>query len=372
MAAFYIIPKYFSNSSEKIKGALDVKALLPAEADFTLDSSAYDPASVTVLSNFESEEGDNWQGDGNYDKTSYYEGERSLGLISKNRSGVVSRLSKKLDLSAMQYIEVMIHVSYVEALESMIFDFGRAGFAAFSRYSISNLKTGWNLIVMPKERFVMYGAKETAFDWASVEETRVTLVSRPESLVLVKVDMLRAINNSNSFTKDWKVVTNRGRVFLSLYQWKEKTKLLGGSWEGNAVTLKEIGDQKDFVFSASVSPQFSGGSFGLFIRGDYTNTYGYYFLIEGNVWKIIKRNEDGWTPKTKIITGSLGNFVSPDKEYWLRVDCRGETMKFYISFYGEEYKYSGEIKDNEFRFGGVGIAAISGWATFDNFLFKRF
>jgi hypothetical protein len=271
----------------------------------------------------------------------------------------------------MQYIEVMVNVSDAADLESMTFDFGRAGFAAFSRYSINNLSTGWNLITVPKEKFVMYGEKKTGFDWAGVEETRVTLVSRPESSLLVKVDMLRAINNSGSFTKDWKVTGDKERLFLSLYPWKEQTKLLARAWGAAVATLEGPEDPKDFVFSASVSPQYAG-SVGLFIRGDYATAYGYYFLIQGNVWSIAKRNLKGWTPPKEVITGPLEKAASsPDKEYWLRVDCRGETMKFYISFYGKEYNLLGEIQDGEFRSGGVGIAVTGGWATFDNFLFKR-
>jgi hypothetical protein len=147
--------------------------------------------------------------------------------------------------------------------------------------------------------------------------------------------------------------------------------LLARNIGAGVATLKDIEDTNDFVFSTAISPQSAGRS-GLFIRGDYNNGYGYYFLIGGDKksnWQIIKKNKTGWTAKDQMIEGSLPNMsFSRDKKYWLRAETQGDLMQFYLSTDGQKYEKLGEINDSEFRGGGIGIAVLdNAWALFDDF-----
>jgi hypothetical protein len=296
-----------------------------------------------------------------------------LGLISVDRKAATVNLEKKLDLSNMEQIEFMLHVGDVDAFETAMIDFGDSDFKNYYRYTFSNLKNGWNLIQIPKGKFILSKAKDSTFDWSNVEKTRFYTLSRPSSIFLVRIDMLRMINNSDDFLKQWRAVN--GGMFFSLYEKKEKPTLLARNIGASVATLKEVENISNNIYSAAVSPQSSGRS-GLFVRGDYNNTYGYYLLIGGekkNTWQILKKNKAGLTPKEEIIEGVLANATfSRDKKYWLRAETRGDLLEFYISFDGQKYEKLGELKDEEFRAGGVGVAVLDGgWSLFDDFQFKN-
>lgn len=366
---FYIIP-------EKIPAILgsDKEQLASSEqTDFSLNASTYQSGDITLISNFEKDEDIKWQGNGIVDEKIFYEGARSLSLISSERKGAVINLEKKLDLTSMTQIEFMLYVADTDAFEIATLDFGDLELKNYYRYNLSNLKNGWNLIQIPKEKFILAKAKNGNLDWPNIEKVRFAITSRPGSIFLVRIDMLRSINNPEVFLGQWRV-TN-GVMFFSLYERAEKIKLLARSFGTTMATLKEIEDINSFDFSASVSPQLPGRS-GLFVRGDYVKGYGYYLLLGGekkNTWYILKKNKDGWTPKEKIIQGGVDNVVfAKDKDYWLRVKSKDNLLEFYFSMDGAQYEKLGELDDGEFRGGGFGIAALDGnWSLFDNFQFKK-
>ncbi|MFA5128306.1 MAG: hypothetical protein WC457_04950 [Patescibacteria group bacterium] len=343
------------------------------QADFSLKSDVYNQNAITEISNFEKNEAIQWQGSAVIDEKVFYEGVRSLGLVSADHRGAISMLEKQLDLSAMKQIEFMFNVGDVDAFESAMIDFSDVDFKNYYRYTFSNLKNGWSLIQIPKEKFIYNGAADSGFDWSKVEKIRLYTLSRPSSIFLTRVDMLRSINDSDNFLSHWR--SNKPEMFLSLYNRDGKGVLMARGIGATVATIKDVEDAENEIFSASVSPQSSGRS-GLFIRGDYTNGYGYYFLIGGekkNTWQIMKRNKSGWTPAAEITQGVLANVsFACDKKYWLRAEARGSLMEFYISFDGQTYEKLGEITDNEFRGGGTGIAVVDGtWSLFDDFKFMK-
>jgi len=380
-AVKFNFPQYFLASviGNKSKQNLEIRnksveVLPPEQCDFTLNSNTYSPDSVMVISNFEKNEDNNWQGNGVYDEKVYFEGDRSLGVISSDRRNVAVILEKKLDLTNMQYIEFMMNISDRTAYESIILDFGDSDLKSYYRYSLTNLTDAWNLIQIPKDKFILHQAKDSIFDWLNVEKTRFYVLSRPDSILLTRIDMLKSINNSNDFLKHWNITRGVEEMFLSLYNQDGKIKLMARNKGVSVAALREIENQNNFIFSATLSPQTSARS-GLFIRGDYNNGYGYYFEIYGdkkNIWRIFKRNKNGWTPKQEIIQGTLENVTfSRNNKYWLRVDARGNVMEFYLSFDGKKYEKLGELIDDEFSSGGVGIFVFdNGWSLFDDFKFK--
>jgi hypothetical protein len=282
-------------------------------------------------------------------------------------------LEKNLDLTNMKQIEFMLYVADTDAFETAIIDIGDKDLKNYYRYTLSNLKNGWNFIQISKEKFILAKVDNSTFDWPTVEKIRFYTLSRPASVFMVKIDMLRSINYLEEFLGQWRA--KKTRKFLSFYERARALALMAKNIGSNVAIIKDVEDVNNFDYSASISPQSSGRS-GLFVRGDYVNNYGYYLLIGGdkkNNWQIIKRNKSGWTPKEKIVQGSLDNVVfAKDKNYWLRVKGKDNLLEFYFSTDGQRYEKLGELNDGEFRGGGIGIAVLdSSWSLFDNIQFKK-
>ena len=384
-ARFFVIPKYFSvkeiNKTIELSQAAAIKPI--NSSDFNFTSDAYSQDAVTVISNFEYTEADAWQGGGVFDEKIYYEGSRSMVLISTDRRAVTITLEKTLNLTDMKQIEFMLHVADADAFEAAIIDFGDLDLNNYYRYSLTNLKNGWNLIQIPKEKFIAAKIKDSVFDWSQVAKVRFYALSRPNSVFLARLDILKSINDLD-FTNQWRVLNPN--MFFSLADQAGKPMLLARNFGASVATIKDIENINDFIFSATISPQSSGRS-GLFIRGDYNNTYGYYLLIGGEKrsnWQILKRNKAGWSPKeqaaenllpntTLSVEGSLPNMTfARDKKYWLRVETRGDLIQFYFSIDGQKYEKLGEMKDGEFRGGGIGIAVLDGaQSIFNDFQLKK-
>jgi hypothetical protein len=372
VGAVFIFKPFSSGSAGNVSNNGEtVKAILSEENDFILSSDSYDPESVVMISDFEKGEESDWQGNGVFDEKIYYEGSRSLGLISTNRKNSTVILDKKLDLSKVEYIEFMLNVEDKDAFESINLDFGDKDMKNAYHYSFTNLNNGWQLINIPKRNLILSGEN---FTWADIEKISFSILSRPNSILYVRLDALKGIGKSNNLISDWNVIDGTGESFFSLNKKDGKIKLVARNIGTSVAALSDLNNPKNFIFSASISPQSSGRS-GLFIRGNHDNGYGYYFLIGGegrDNWMIFKKNKDGSSPKEEMVQGSYGINFSENKEYWLRVDANGDKMKFYISRDGEEYEKLGEFSDSEFKSGDVGITALDGTLSlFDNFRFKK-
>lgn len=358
---------------EEIPTVKSIVAPVNEPNDFALDSSAFSSESIVTISNFEPGEVPAWRGNGVLDQKFFYEGNSSLDLVSTDHNMVTVSLAKDLDLSKMEFIEFMLNVSDPDAYESAYVDFTDAEMKNFYRYPLTNLRMGWNLIQITKDKFMQIKAPDAELSWANIKNVRFFVLSRPSSIFLARFDQLRSVNSSEDYLKYWRTTLPS---FLSLYPQDGKNKVMARSFGTLGAAMKDLEDINNFMFVASVSPQTAGRS-GLFIRGNYDNGYGYYFFIGGdkrNTWEIMKRNKDGWTKPEEKLQGVIQNVVfSKDKTYWLRVDAKDDLMEFLFSFDGVKYEKFGEIRDNEFRGGGVGISVFdaASWSLFDNFQFKK-
>ena len=371
---FYLIPnKILFKTDSTTQNVTREKLQALDKFDFSLDSGAYATEDITVISNFESDEETKWKGDGIMDEKLFYEGTRSLSLISTERKGVTASLEKNIDLTNMKYIEFMLHIADVDAFEAVTLDFGDLELNNYYRYTFSNLKNGWNLIQIPKEKFVLLDEKDKTFSWSSIGNVKFSILSRQASIFLIRIDMLRAINGRGDFLGPWR--SGKPEMFFSLYEKSGKTKLMARSIGATVATFREGSGVKNFDYSASISPQSAGRS-GLFVRGDYITGYGYYFLLGGqkkNTWQILKRSKTGYTPTAEIVQGTLEGIVfANDKNYWLRVTGKNNLLEFYFSTDGKQYEKLGKLNDPEFKEGGLGITVLdAGWSLFDNFHFKK-
>jgi len=352
---------------------VSVEALTKDNSNFSLDSSIYPPNAVQPISYFEEGENQKWQGQALYDTNVVFEGERSLGLVSVDRNEALAYFKKDIDLSQMNYVAFMMHISDFSAFESMELAFGDVELQNYYAYSFSNLQNGWNFVKIPRDQFVPFIASDASFDWTKIQRTQFTLLSRFDSVFTVRLDRLNVVNMPDEFGKDWKVPGGDKEQFFNLYLHNGKMRLSARNTGLNRAILGNLKNENDFVYSATVSPQSASRS-GLFVRGNYTNGYGYYFLVGGvgdNPWQILKFNPAGWDT---LASGTLGNnTIQDDKDYIVRVEAKGPQMRFLLSLNGTEYIDIQEIKDSEFRSGGLGITVIdgNGWTVFDDFFVKE-
>lgn len=352
-----------------------VEKLTKQNSHYSLSVGTSTLNALTKITNFE-DDNEKWQGGGVYDTQIVYEGDQSLNLISVDHKEVTSYLKKSLDLSDLEYLEFMLHVNDVTAFESMLVELGDLDMKNYYQYTLSNVSAGWQLIQVPKKQFATYIDAKSDFGWNKIQKMQFKLTSRADAILMVRLDMLKVINSSYTFTKEWKVYNDQEKKFLGLYLGSDKLgkKFVARSIGANTAILDAVKNATDFIFTAAIAPQ-SQGSFGLFARGNYNNGYGYYFLIDGersNSWRINRLDSKGWLPAEKVIKGDIGNEVfQSDKEYWLRVEARGSKLEFFLSFDDDTYYKLGELKDAEFRSGGLGVAVIDGWGTFDNIMVKK-
>ena len=355
-----------------------VDKLTAQNSDFALGSfntSSVSATNIMVITKFEKDESNNWVG-GVYDTSVVYEGERSLSLISVNNKESLVYMNKKLDLSQMEFLEFTAYISDVTAFESMYLELGDASMSNYYRYTFFNLSNGWNLIQIPKEQFTRVG-QNSAFNLNQIERVQFRTNSRPSSVLMARVDLMRTINRSEDFLKDWLVAAKGEKKFISLYKHNNQTTLLARNMGSYAGVLDKAKSVSDFVFSVKVSPQSIGRS-GLFLRGNYSSGYGYYLYIYGdkdNRWEITKLGENGWgteEDETKL-TGNLGNdLFSKDKFYWLMAKAKGDKIEYFFSSDNQTYYKLGEITDSEFKSGGLGIVVFDGgWSLFDEMFMKK-
>ncbi len=376
----YYFLAFFKGSSSSIYQSgvelkeVKVQKITSQTSDYAWQVGSSTMASRVKITNFENNE--KWQGGGVYDTSVYYEGSQSLSLVSVDRKEIKTYLKKDLDLSNMEYAEFMININDKNAIENIYLEFGDLEMNNYYSYNLSNLENGWNFVQIPKKQFVATLDGKTSFDWDKIKKVQLRANSRVDSMLIARVDMLRGIVNSDNFIKNWKVYNDLEKKTFSLYQVGDRDGLVVRNLGSSRAVLNDVKNAKNFIYSASISPQSNSLS-GLFIRGNYTNGYGYYFLIGGvreNTWQITKLGNKGWLTASDVIRGTIGNEVfQNDKEYWLRVEANSSDMKFYLSFDGDKYYQLGELKDSEFTSGGIGVAVLSnlGWSVFNDFMYKK-
>jgi hypothetical protein len=362
------------NGVDDVITKISVDELTQENVDYSLNSSAYPQGAITVISNMEESENNKWQGGGVFDENTVFEGNRSLGLVSIDHNEIISYLKKDFDLSNKEYLVLMVDLSNDTGFEEFNLKLGDLEMKNYYLYSFSNLKLGWNLLQIPKRQFSANIEDEVVFDWGKIKRVQFTLQSRPGAVLMVNVDMIRGVNNNFDIAKDWRVPDQAEKEFLGLYEAGSKTKLLARNLGVNRGILYSANAERDFIYIASVSPQSIGRS-GLFVRGNYNNGKGYYFLIGGvrnNRWQVMKFTADNkWETLSE---GDMGNTVFlNNSEYWLRVEARKDKFRFLSSLDGKDYTELAEITDNEFKSGGLGITVLDpyGWSIFDNFMVKK-
>ncbi|MDD4606951.1 MAG: CIA30 family protein [Patescibacteria group bacterium] len=348
-----------------------LKSLLFGKNNYDLSYAEYDAKAVELISDFEPNS--SWQGEAFVDRRIFMEGISSLGLTSAEHELANIFLEKEIDMSDVKYLEFYLNLSDSQALELAQVKLGDTNLDNYYIYTLSNLNEGWNFLQIPLEQFVIGQQAEVVdeadeFNWSKIGKIQFEIMSRPNNTVIANFDYL-TLQRDDSYLKDW---MSRENKCLGLGKNNDQINLLFRNQGSFTATLNEVSGVDDFEYKAKITPQIKGRA-GLFFRGDYKNSQGYYYMIGGidtNTWSLMKYGQEGWETLTN---GRINNFTfEKNKEYWLSVKASGNNLVGYLSTDNNQYSEIFSINDEEMLSGGVGVAVLdSAFCLFNDFSVKR-
>ncbi len=342
--------------------------------EYKLSYSEFPISDFVNIAKFDKTE--QWQGLGSMEEDGTVFGGAVLALADRSRQKSSAYLFKDLSLSNADIIKFSVRLKTIsDELEVLNVIFGNKDLTSFYRYPISNLREGINYITIPKSRFffVKEGEKsinensktETAksvLGWDKVERVEFELISRPDAKASVDIGWVRG-EKEDIFSPEWNWDGDQHFFNLDIDSIGKPILAVQNSINSNA-TLKKVGSVKDLNYSAKFLSK-NRGKIGLLFRGDYKTGYGYYLTVEGlgtNVWSFSKYNLVDDQPKsTVLLNGQISNFeFSKNQPFWLKVTTKGNKIILYFSLDGKDFTKLGEVTDNDFSAGGVGITLSGG------------
>ena len=304
------------------------------------------------IANFENNE--DWYGDGDFDYSTFLEGESSLFLTSLNNRKATITLKKNFDIENVLNFKFLVYLASDPAdIEELDLVFTGQNFGY--KFPVRDLVKGWNLLVLPKDKFSYFGSQTDGGKLSSIEKITVELTSRPQTRTIINFDSLW-LEKEKDYLKDW---NSNSEKFLSLKRNGNFVGLLAIGLYGNRAVLSK-GAAKDYTFQAKFN-SLKEEEFGLFLRGDYESGYGYYLMMDGvntNTWQIYKYGLFDKKTQTLVLEkGNISNFkVEKNRPYWLKAELKGPRLIFYLSVDGQNFIKLGEANDTSFTSGGVGFA----------------
>lgn len=320
-----------------------------------------------------------WQGTGSTEEDETVFGGAVLSLADRSRQKSNAYLLKNLDFSNIDVIKFTIRLRTApDDLEVLNVYFGNRDLSLFYQYPISNLREGINYITIPKIRFTSPREEKAksevtktetspaSLGWDKIERVEFELIARPDAKASIDIGWVRG-EKEDVFSPDWNWDGDWHYFNLDKANDGKGILRVQNSTNSNA-TLKKIGSVKDFSYSAKFLSK-NRGKIGLFFRGDYKTGYGYYLTVEGtgtNVWSVYKYSLSDNQAKTSVLlNGQISNFAfSNDRPFWLKVTTKGNKIIADFSLDGKNFTKLGEVNDNDFGAGGVGIT-VSGGANGD-------
>jgi len=142
----------FPGKKEKVVSSSLVAQIPISDEEYKL--SYKDKAdSVFDVANFENNE--NWYGDGEFDYSTFLEGESSLFLTSLNGRKATITLKKNFDMENVLNFKFLVYFADdpndIEEL-NLVFTGQNIGY----KFPIRDLVKGWNFLVLPKDKFSVF------------------------------------------------------------------------------------------------------------------------------------------------------------------------------------------------------------------------
>lgn len=317
--------------------------------------------SAIELAQFEKEEP--WEGEFDLDATNVIDGETSLSILSKNGQTTTIKYKKRVNLSALKLFKIYVYIPKEEIINditNLTLKFSLTD-SSFFEYPILNIKAGWNLVQMPKEKFTAskQDDKSEAL-WENIDSIIIELAARSNAKVMVSLDRLWAEKNAD-YQKDF-FVSSANMISLKNYSGKTYINVL--PFEANLALIKKVTSVKNFTYTAKIIPQ-NKGSFGINARTDINTGYGYYLEmggIDSASWQLYKIGQSSnGSSTTKLDAGEISNFLlEPNKAILLKIQVAGSKIRGYISSDGINFTKLTEKNDDELKTGGIGINTSSG------------
>lgn len=370
---FYQQGKISFTSTKKVAQEKEEKIVEMAFADKEYRLSYQDKTDELSFTVADFENDENWDGHGEIDYTTFFEGDSSLFLSSADHQRASASLKMQFNIDDFSHFRFLIHLETdPDDLEEFNLIFADQSLSNQYKYIIRELESGWNFLSLSRERFShsisgdFSDEEREAFLSTEIERVVIELVSRPKTRSIVNLDSLWAERNQD-YLEDWNI---NSAELLSMKRSGETDSLLMLSLApSQQAVFKRIGSAKDYVFQAKFTP-LKTGSFGFFLRGNYKTGDGYYLLVDGagsDAWRISKRgifNDDEGRQEIILEKGGIANFqLEKNKTYWLKAEMGGSRIIFYLSVDGKSYTKLTEVRDGAFSGGGVGIA-VSGTNMF--------
>lgn len=383
------MPSFDKKSSVINLGNSSVVKLLFSGEEYKLYYTEMNPNLLVDIAKFDKNE--QWQGAGSIEDMVL--GEPILSMIDRNRQKAIAYMFKNLKLGEVDNIKFSINLkSDPDNIESINLVMGNKDLSSYYRFALTNLKEGVNYFSIPKYRFFLAEGEEaaksedksqkesaptavkTSFSWDKIEKVQLELVSRPSAKASIEVKWIRA-EKDEIFKPDWN--WTGGDHFLNLiHNPDDKITFMVQQVGGAVATLRKLGSVENFTYTVKIIPLVKG-PMGIFFRGDYKTGYGYYLTVGGlatSEWSIAKFGLSQNQPlSTLLINGQIANFeFTNDQPFWLKVSARGNNITGYFSLDGKEFTRLGEVADNEFGSGGIGINVVNGSAgLFDEFYLTK-
>lgn len=356
--------------------------ILYTAGDYKLTYSGVSPADIVNIARFDKTE--QWQGSGALDKDESMTGGMILSLADRDRQGAPAYLLKSINLSSVDTIKFSVDLKTdLNDFEVLNLMFGNKEMTSYYRFPITNLTKGINYISIPKYRFILSGGEnkemlkgdknvgtpagaKSALGWDKIERVGMELSSRPNARVSIDIGWIRG-EKDDLYSAEWN--WDNQEHFLNLDLGTDgKPVLLVQNVGRSLATLKKVGSVKDFTYSAKIT-SLKYGNIGLFFRGNYKTTYGYYLSVGGvgsNDWSISKYGLDNDQAKTTVLLkGQIANFeFSKDKPFWMKVIAKGNSITAFLSLDGKSWTKLDSVTDNEFNAGGIGIVVSGGGAGY--------
>jgi len=354
--------------------------ILFSEEQYKLAGSMFDPSTVKEIASFGNLAN---TGEGQLDYSDYLTGSNSLLLNSYNRHRSVSIVTLKEETRLGDFdiykllIDSRTEPANIEELNLFLENdrlqkkFGLQIYPEFP---------GWSVVSLPKDRFafiekitVPSTAGESKDDF-SFNKIVLELVSRSEKADAINFDLLwgEQKNNLDSYwlsATPWSISLKRTSEGVVFSKYGIGSRVAG---------IKALSSVKNFAVSGKFFP-LSTGYFGFQVRGDWKDRYGYYAVLDGvpsSSWRIFKRNtsKEGIFGIHDILLakGRQKNFmIDLNRWYWLKIVMKNNILKFYLSLDGEKYVQLGQVKDNSFASGEIGIVSEVKMLLIDEIQFSQ-
>lgn len=207
---------------------------------------------------------------------------------------------------------------------------------------------------MPRDQFEAFGGA-TESTWSDIGSVVITLVARPRTEAKTNIDLFRGEGSPSLYSADWRI---RDPQIIGMLPSAQGTVLLFRNVAGSFSAMSKVGDAKDFVLTAELTP-LTPGRGGLFLRGNSVSSKGLSFVIGGigsSTWQMMRTDDTG---TTTIKEGSIENLTfRDDATYWLRATVKASWMTLAMSRDGKTFTTIGSIRDVTFPFGEVGLSAF--------------